>query len=92
MLGPESRFRRREGLLAQRAADARILLNPEDGQYYALDEIGGRVWDLCDGTRSVAAMVEEICREYEAAPEEVQADVLELLAELSDGKLVVQEA
>ena len=91
MIGLDSRPRQREGLLAQRAADTRVLLDPEDGQYYALDEVGGRIWDLCDGTRSVAAVVEEICREYDAPPDEVEPDVLAFVVDMADGRLLLLE-
>jgi len=90
MIESDTRFRQREGLLAQRAADTRVLLDPADGRYYALDdEVGGRLWDLCDGTRTVAQLVEAICAEYDAPAETVEADVLEFLGDLSaDGLLV----
>jgi pyrroloquinoline quinone biosynthesis protein D len=89
MIEPETRLRQREGLLSQRAADTRVLLDPADGRYYALDEVSGRVWDLCDGTRTVAQLVAAICAEYEAPAETVEADVLEFLADLSADGLVV---
>lgn len=92
MIRLEIHPRHREGLLAQRAGETRVLLDPDDGQYYALDEVGGRIWDLCDGTRSVAAVVEEICREYDAPAEDVVPDVLDFLGEMADGHLLVLES
>lgn len=91
-LGLHDRPRRRDGLLAQRAADTRVLLDPRDGRYYALDGVAGSIWDLCDGSRSVADIVEEIAREYDAPTEEVAVDALAFLAELLDGDLVALEA
>ncbi len=84
------RLRPREGLLAQRAAESRVVLDPATGQYYALDEVSGRVWDLCDGSRSVAAVIAAVCEEYDAPREEIQADVLALLGELAGDGLVVR--
>jgi len=92
MIGPESRPRRRDRVLVQRAADQWILLDVENGQYYALDEVSGRIWELCDGSHSVAAMVEEICQDYDAPSEDVEQDVLAFLGEMAEEKLVVQEA
>ena len=91
MIGLDTRPRRREGLLSQRAEDSRVLLDPQDGQYYALDEVGGRIWDLCDGTRDLAAVVEELCREYDTPAEEVEPDVLAFVAELAEGHLLLVE-
>ncbi|MES1243139.1 MAG: PqqD family protein [Acidobacteriota bacterium] len=91
MIGPEARPRRRERVLVQRAADQQILLDVDSGNYYALDEVSGRIWELCDGDHSVAAMVEAIRREYEAPagdPADIEADVLAFLGELADERLV----
>jgi len=90
MFDSDTRLRQKEGLLAQRAADTRVLLDPADGRYYALDEVSGRVWDLCDGTRTVAQVVETLCAEYEAPAETIEADVQEFLADLSADGLVVR--
>lgn len=91
MIGPESRPRRRDRVLVQRAADQWILLDVENGQYYALDEVSGRVWDLCDGSHSVSAMVAALCQEYDAPAEAVEEDVLAFLGEMADERLVVHE-
>jgi hypothetical protein len=89
MIEPETRLCQREGLLSQRAADTRILLDPKDGRYYALDEVSGRIWDLCDGTRTVAQVVATLCGEYDAPAETVEADALEFLGDLANDGLIV---
>jgi hypothetical protein len=91
MIGPESRPRRREGVLVQHADDQWILLDVESGQYYALDEVSGRVWDLCDGSHSVSAMVSTLCQEYDAPADAVQEDVLAFLGDMAEERLVVHE-
>jgi hypothetical protein len=84
-----TRPRRAERVLAQRGADALILLNPDDGQYFTLDDVGGRAWELCDGARTVADVAAALHEEFEAPLPVIQADVLELLADLGREKLVV---
>ena len=91
MIGQESRPRRKDRVLVQRAAGQWILLNVENGQYYALDEVSGRVWDLCDGSHSVSAMVATICQEYDAPAGDVEEDVLAFLGEMAEEELVVHE-
>lgn len=92
MIGPESRLRRRDRVLTQRAAGQLVLLDLDGGQYYALDEVSGRIWDLCDGSRDVAALVDALCQDFEAPAETIEADVLAFLDEMVDEKLVVREA
>jgi hypothetical protein len=80
--------KRNEQILSQRVSGTLVLLNVDDGQYYTLNEVGSRVWELCDGTTSVAEMAALICRDFDAPLDTVRADVLELIAELADGHLV----
>lgn len=75
-------------VLARQGVDTLILLNLDGGQYYTLDAVGGRVWELCDGTRSVSAILAALCAEYDAPPAAIEADVLELLADLAREHLI----
>ena len=87
-MGPHSRPVRRSDVLAQGAGETVILLTPDSGKYFTLNEVGGRIWELSDGTRSVAEIAGVLVEEYEAPLEEIQADTLEVLSELAGEKLV----
>lgn len=90
MIGHESRLRHRERVLIQRAAGTLVLLDLEGGQYYALDEVSARVWELCDGELGIGAIVEVIGSEYDAPVETIREDVLAFLQEMLDENLLVQ--
>ncbi|HSG38953.1 MAG TPA: PqqD family protein [Thermoanaerobaculia bacterium] len=93
MIVPESRLQRRERVLTQGAAGTLVLLDLDGGQYYALDEVSARVWELCDGERGVNAIVAVIGDEFDAPLEAIREDVLGFLQEMVDEKLlVVQES
>jgi hypothetical protein len=83
------RLRRNEGVLAQEAQGQTVLLRLEDGGYYALDEVGARVWELSDGVRAVGEIVTLLCDEFEAPPDTVRGDVLEFVGELRREQLLV---
>ena len=85
-----STLARSERILAQQTADTVVLLDPDSGQYFTLDEVGARVWELSDGTRNVGQMVEILRGEYDAPASTIHADVLELVTELADERLVVE--
>lgn len=82
--------RRRDEVLTQRAAQTVVLLDADSGEYYALDDVGGRVWDLCDGTRTVADIVGTLCLEYDAPAGTIEADVVGMLGELARERLLVR--
>ncbi len=90
MIGPNSRLKRRDDILAQRASETQLLLNLSSGQYYALDEVGTRIWELCDGSRTVAEIAAVVGDEYDAPIDVIQADALELLEDLAGENLVVE--
>jgi hypothetical protein len=87
-MGPDSRPRRRDDVLARSAGETVLLLTPDTGEYYTLNEVGGRIWALADGSRSVADIARELSREYDASAQEIQADALEVLTELAEERLV----
>jgi len=91
MIQRESRPRRRDRVLTPRAAGTVVLLDLEGGQYYSLDEVSARVWELCDGEHQVVGIVEAISVEYDAPVETIYEDVMAFLEEMLDEKLLVAE-
>jgi len=91
MIGADSRLRRRERVLVQRAAGTLVLLDLDGGQYYALDDVSARVWELCDGGLGVRQIVETIGAEYDAPLATIYGDVVAFLEEMLGEELVVEE-
>jgi hypothetical protein len=90
MVALESFLRRGERVLVKHIADACVLLHLETGQYYALNDVGGEVWALCDGGHSVAGIISIISQAYDAPREVIEADVLEILQEFVNEQLAVE--
>jgi coenzyme PQQ biosynthesis protein PqqD len=88
----EGRVRRQDGILAQEAHGQTVLLRLEDGGYYALDEVGAMIWELCDGGRAVGEIVALLCEEFDAPEDVVKADVLEFIDDLRRERLLVFDA
>jgi coenzyme PQQ biosynthesis protein PqqD len=82
---------RSDGILAQEAQGQTVLLRMDDGGYYALDEVGAIIWDLCDGESAVADIIAALCAEFDAAEEVVRADVLEFIRDLRRERLLEVE-
>jgi hypothetical protein len=57
---------------------------------YTLSPVAARVWSLIDGTRSTAAIVDEVCGEFDVDSETAAADVAALLADLAGASLVMK--
>ncbi|HXA76618.1 MAG TPA: PqqD family protein [Candidatus Acidoferrales bacterium] len=88
MINRESCPKRREQVIAQKASTDFLLFNMDNGSYYSLNDIGGRIWELCDGNRSVSQLVAAIAAEYDAPTAVLEKDIVELLEGLEEGKLI----
>ncbi len=79
---------RTQGSIEAEVDGERILLSPKDFSYFGLTGTGAPVWDLIDGDRSVAAIVAELERQYEAAPDVIRNETEEFLDALASSGLV----
>jgi len=52
------------------------------------DEIAISVLKRCDGTANIAVIAASLAREYDAPPETVENDVLEMLQELAEKGII----
>jgi pyrroloquinoline quinone biosynthesis protein D len=59
-----------------------VILAPE--RVLAPDEIAVEVLGLCDGVRSVGAIVDELAAKYAADRTEISSDVVAMLQDLAD--------
>jgi len=82
--------KRREGVAAQVADGEAVLLDIESGEYFSLNSVGSRIWELCDGTRTAAEIISVICDEFDVAADVATADTHEILGELESERLVVR--
>lgn len=65
-----------------------VMLDPDSGNYYGLNEVGSAVWRLIASPRRLDEVVAHVCATFEVAPDRCRADVEQLLAELASRQLV----
>ena len=71
-----------------KARDKWIILAPERG--FELDETAYEVISRCDGEKTVADVVNDLCKKFEQAePEIVMKDVIGMLQNLADKGFVI---
>jgi len=70
-------------VLREEGEDGVLLFNPDTGQVFLLNATALFVWNSCDGSNSVAAILENIRESYEDVPEgQVENDLMTLIQEL----------
>jgi hypothetical protein len=80
---------RRERVLAKASGGSLVLLDIDSGEYFSTNDVGALVWELTDGARSVAAIIGAVAAEYEVELDVVDADVMELVAEMARESLLL---
>lgn len=68
-----------------------VILNLETGQYYGLDEVGTRMWDLLAEHGQVGAACRAMLDEYDVSEEQLKLDMLRLIDDLVSHGLVQVE-
>ena len=77
-------------VLARRTGDEMVLLNLDNEQYYGLDEVGTRFWDLVAAGGSFGSAITTLLDEYEVERDVLERDLTALVGELSENGLVVE--
>ena len=82
-LSPETLFQELEG--------EAILLNQQNEQYYSLDDVGTRMWQLLAEHGDVASVVQRLQEEYNVEEAILRQDLGTLIAKLADAGLLTAE-
>ena len=69
-------------------SNPRVILMVTD-MIHQLNEVGSRVWLMCDGNNSLNGIIENIAKVYDAKKEVVTSDVENFVADLADKKWLV---
>ncbi len=89
-LGPDTLVRHHPGVLFRDLAGEAVLLDPEAGIYFGLNEVGTRAWNLIGDAAgsTLAAVHAALLAEYDAPPERVWDDLLALVRDLLAHRLL----
>ena len=61
-----------------------IVVLPAKSEVKVLSEVGSKIWQLMDGTATVAEICEKICKEYDVSAEVALSDLMDFMKELGD--------
>ena len=66
----------------------KVMMDLEKGQYFALNSVASRIWEVIESPISVNNVVETLLDEYEVEREECEKSVLEFIKGLEYASLV----
>lgn len=81
-------LKRKQTILWRELDGEAVLLNPEGGYSYSLNQVGTLIWSLLDGAHTSADIARAICEDYEVEYEQALQDVDQILVDLLENHLV----
>ena len=80
-----------EDIVVSDIDDEKVMMSVENGQYYNLDSVGSRVWELIVKPVKVSELIDALLLKYDVDRETCERDVLAFLSEFhKDGILQVE--
>lgn len=76
-------------LVGSSIEDHTALLSITNGAYYSLDPVASRIWQLIEQPRPVAAVVDDLLKEYAVERSQCEAHTLAFLQQLAEADLLV---
>src|SRR5688500_2479161 len=81
-----------ESVLKRTAGTETVLLDLDSEEFFGLDGVGARVFELLEGPRRLDDVVDALLTEYEVDRDTLTADVSDLVSELVTRNLLVIDA
>ena len=81
---------RSSGVLASRVEEELVMMDIEQGMYYALNGVGNDIWERLAEPLRVADLCTQLQQKYAVEPAVCEADVLALLGEMAEHGLLQQ--
>lgn len=70
-------------VISQEVSGETVLLDLDSENYFGLDEVGTRIWQLIKETNDLAAIYQTLLTEYDVSEERLQQDLDTLLSEIT---------
>jgi hypothetical protein len=77
-----------DDVISHEVSGETVLLDLASENYFGLDEVGTRIWQLIQENGDLELIVKTLLDEYDVAEDTLKADVEKLLTEISDLGLI----
>jgi hypothetical protein len=80
-----------DNVLFQHLDNECVLLNMESEQYFGLDDVSARIWQLLTEDGDTEKLLNTLLAEYDVDEATLKKDLTELFSRLENEKLIVKE-
>ena len=75
-------------VISQEVSGETVLLDLNSENYFGLDEVGTRIWQLIESSGNLQEIYDTLLIEYEVEPEQLLEDMEQLLTDIEKAGLV----
>jgi len=87
-IGPDSVVSQNKALDVTDLDGEKVMMDIENGKYYALNEVGSRIWDIIGSPVSIRDIVGTLMKEYDVDYETCEKAVISFLESVCDAGII----
>jgi hypothetical protein len=75
-------------IVASDIDNEKVMMSVEKGQYFGLEPVGSRIWELIEKPTKVSAVIDALLLQYDVDRQTCEREVLAFLAELYEADIM----
>ena len=91
-LTPDSVIRRSETIISSNLGEEVVMMDIEDGSYYAVEKVAARIWELTEQPIAIGVLCERLTGEYSVPAERCREELVTFVGELVERRIVQLES
>ena len=84
-----STIKRNPELVSSDVDGEKVMMSIESGEYFGLDSVGSRIWELIENPIQVNKLIELLLDEFEVEKEQCKEDTIDFLDQLFEKRLII---
>lgn len=82
-------IKRNPELVSTEVDGERVMMSVDSGEYFGLDPVGSRIWELIENPIRVDSLLDLLIDEFDVSKEQCESDTFEFLNELRDKNILL---
>jgi hypothetical protein len=87
-IGPDTLLQRKPGMLFNEIDGEVVMLSIENSEYYGMDKVGSRIWQLLENPMRFNELVIKLMDEYEVTEDQCRHETLEFVKKIMEKRLL----
>jgi hypothetical protein len=89
MISLLTKVQRNPKMVASKIDNELVMMSIDNGEYYGLDEVGSRIWELIETPIVVEELIINLLDEFEVERQDCENETFEFLEDLNSKKLLM---